>query len=115
MVRKLLHLEGLAVFIASLYFYNLTQGNWWMFILLVLTPDISMIGYLKNKRLGASIYNIFHTYTLAILLLFIGTLSDTQFITELGIIFTAHIGMDRFFGYGLKYPTNFKDTHLQKA
>jgi hypothetical protein len=28
------------------------------------------------------------------------------------LIWTAHIAMDRALGYGLKYPTAFKSTHL---
>jgi Domain of unknown function (DUF4260) len=31
------------------------------------------------------------------------------------LIWFAHIGMDRTVGYGLKYPTSFKDTHLQRV
>ncbi|PHB05583.1 DUF4260 family protein, partial [Bacillus pseudomycoides] len=31
-----------------------------------------------------------------------------------GLIWTAHIGMDRMLGYGLKYETDFKDTHIQR-
>lgn len=27
----------------------------------------------------------------------------------------VHIGFDRALGYGLKYPTGFKDTHLQRV
>ena len=34
---------------------------------------------------------------------------------KLGLIWLAHIGMDRAIGYGLKYPTNHKDTHLQRV
>jgi len=29
------------------------------------------------------------------------------------LIWLAHIGIDRALGYGLKYPTFFRDTHLQ--
>ena len=32
-----------------------------------------------------------------------------------GAILLAHVGMDRALGYGLKYPTHFKDTHLQRV
>ncbi|AIM07305.1 hypothetical protein BAHan_3779 [Bacillus anthracis] len=32
----------------------------------------------------------------------------------IGLIWTAHIGMDRMFGYGLKYETEFKGTHIQR-
>jgi hypothetical protein len=30
----------------------------------------------------------------------------------LALIWFAHIGFDRLLGFGLKYPTRFKDTHL---
>jgi Domain of unknown function (DUF4260) len=30
----------------------------------------------------------------------------------LSLIWIAHIGLDRMLGFGLKYPTRFKDTHL---
>lgn len=115
MVKKLLHLEGLAVLIASLYFYYLTNGNWWLFALLLLTPDLSMIGYLKNKKFGAITYNLSHNYVLALLLVLQGFVLQNLLITQLGLILAAHVGMDRMLGFGLKYPSNFKDTHLQKV
>jgi hypothetical protein len=31
------------------------------------------------------------------------------------LIWIAHIGVDRALGYGLKYPSSFKDTHLQRV
>jgi hypothetical protein len=31
-----------------------------------------------------------------------------------GLIWTAHIGVDRLLGFGLKYPTRFHDTHIQR-
>ncbi|RKQ33951.1 DUF4260 family protein [Oceanobacillus halophilus] len=37
-----------------------------------------------------------------------------QFLIIVGLIWTAHIGMDRMIGFGLKYPTAFKDTHIQR-
>jgi hypothetical protein len=30
----------------------------------------------------------------------------------LALIWVAHIGFDRMLGFGLKYPSRFKDTHL---
>ena len=32
-----------------------------------------------------------------------------------GLVWLAHIGIDRALGYGLKYPTHFEDTHLQRV
>ena len=33
---------------------------------------------------------------------------------DLPVIWIAHIGFDRLLGYGLKYPSDFKDTHLRR-
>ena len=114
MVKKILHGEGFVFFLSALFLYSQLHGNWFLFIVLLFIPDISMVGYLRNKRLGAFFYNVVHNYMLPILLIAGGALLKNSFIMQLGIILFAHVGLDRFLGYGLKYPTNFKDTHLQK-
>lgn len=116
MVKWLLHAEGLALFAFALFLYQTFEGNWWLFLLLLFTPDISMLGYIKDKKLGATLYNLMHNYVLAFILLAVGYwgFPDTL-ILYVGIILLAHVGLDRSLGYGLKYPTNFKDTHLQKV
>jgi len=114
-VKKLLHLEGLAVFVAALYFYYYTNGNWWFFAVLILFPDVSMIGYLINKKLGAMTYNLVHNYLLAMALIFISLISQNIIFIHLGLILAAHVGMDRMLGFGLKYPYKFKETHMQKV
>ncbi|EKD65363.1 MAG: hypothetical protein ACD_50C00112G0007 [uncultured bacterium] len=113
MVKNIVRLEGLFVFLAALYFYFLSNGNWLLFVILFLIPDLSMTGYLKDKKLGATIYNFVHNYILATLLIFVGILFQ-DILLYLGVILIAHVGIDRFFGFGLKYPTNFKDTHIHK-
>ncbi len=35
-------------------------------------------------------------------------------VLPLALILFAHIGIDRLLGFGLKYPSGFKDTHLQR-
>jgi hypothetical protein len=42
-------------------------------------------------------------------------LADSSLATKLALIWLTHIGLDRALGYGLKYPTHFKDTHLQRV
>jgi hypothetical protein len=37
-----------------------------LFLVLLFTPDISMIGYLKDKKLGAIFYNLGHNLILPI-------------------------------------------------
>lgn len=74
-----------------------------------------MIGYIKNKKIGAFIYNFVHNYVLALLCIFLGyILLKNTIVTLIGIILFAHVSIDRFLGYGLKYSTSFKETHLQK-
>lgn len=115
MVRILLRLEGLAILIASVYLYSLTEASWLLFALLLFTPDLSMIGYLKDKKIGATIYNLVHNVALGVLVIFLGVLMNIPVLIPIGLILAAHVGMDRAMGYGLKYPTSFKDTHMQKV
>ncbi|MEH6944297.1 DUF4260 domain-containing protein [Bacillus sp. JJ722] len=114
MVRLLLHLEGVFVFLLSVYFYSQNNFSWILFFVLLLSPDLSMLGYLVNNKIGSICYNLFHTYILAIFLIFIGVIWSIDLVLALGFILAAHIGMDRTVGYGLKYQNEFKDTHLNR-
>jgi Domain of unknown function (DUF4260) len=113
--KLLLHIEGLAVFALSLYFYGYNQFSWLLFLVLLLAPDISMLGYLINNKIGARLYNVFHTYTIVIIVIFWGLLLENQTALAIGIIWSAHIGMDRMVGYGLKYQNDFKDNHMKRV
>lgn len=115
MNKMMLHIEGLAVFVLSIYLYSYNEYSWWMFLILLFAPDISMIGYMFNNNVGAKCYNIFHTYSVSIMIVIVGLLLTNQFVLAVGLIWSAHIGMDRALGYGLKYSTNFKDTHLNRV
>lgn len=110
--RTLLHLEGAAVLIVSLFTYQWSHGSWLYFALLFLVPDLSMLGYAANVRVGAAAYNAVHTYILPLALAGYSVASNRLAIFSLSLIWIAHIGLDRMLGYGLKYPTRFKDTHL---
>jgi|SRR5690625_4446463 hypothetical protein len=114
MPKVFIHVEGLIVLLLSIYVYSLTDFGWLLFILLLLTPDISMLGYLSNNRIGAIIYNLFHTYTSPAVVIAISLLFSIPILLAIGLIWMAHIGMDRTAGFGLKYYTNFKDNHLQR-
>ena len=112
--KLLLHAEGFMVLVVSIYFYAVNGFSWLLFFLLLFIPDLWMIGYAFNRKVGAIIYNIVHTYVFSILLILIGLIFSNDMFLTIGLISVAHIGMDRTFGYGLKYPTDFKDTHLQR-
>lgn len=115
MPHILLRLEGTAVFAATLIAYGQNEFSWWMFILLLLTPDLAALGYLHSEAIGSLCYNIAHTYVLPIALGLFALLLNFELGFQLAIIWLAHIGLDRMVGYGLKYPNGFKQTHFNKV
>jgi len=113
--KRLLHIEGLTLLIASSFTYFYFDGSIWMFVVLLLVPDIGILGYAtKNNRVGSYIYNVFHTYSFPTALGAFTFFFGPKILVLISLIWLAHIGMDRLFGYGLKYETHFKDTHLQR-
>jgi hypothetical protein len=112
--RRLIHLEGLAVLAGSLALYFDARYGWLALVVLFLAPDLSMLGYLGGPRIGAVTYDVVHTYVGPVALGAYGVLGDSDAAVQVALIWLAHIGMDRLLGYGLKYPTGFKDTHLQR-
>ncbi len=75
-------------------------------------PDITILGYGINPKVGAFIYNIGHSYSLPLFLGTLGLLRQDLNISIMALIWLAHIGMDRMCGFGLKYSDEFKHTHL---
>ncbi len=112
--KLLLHIEGGIVLLAACVLYQHLNARWLWFAVLFLVPDISMLGYLVDKKAGAMAYNFVHTYTVPIALLLALWLSGQVSYVWVVLIWVAHIGFDRLLGYGLKYETAFKDTHLNR-
>lgn len=110
--RLLLRVEGLVVLILSCVAYGSTGASWLLFAAMLLLPDVAIVGYAVNARAGAIAYNAVHTYLAPGVLVMLGVALGTQSIWPVCLIWTAHIGMDRALGYGLKYGTAFGDTHL---
>jgi len=111
----LLRLEGLAVLMGALVLYFDSGFGWLLLLLLVLAPDLSMLGYLAGPAVGAASYDAVHTYAVPTALAVAGVLGESDTAVQIALIWFAHIGVDRFLGYGLKYPSSFKDTHLQRV
>jgi hypothetical protein len=110
----LLRVEGATMLAGSVLLYWTGGGSWWLFALLLLAPDLSMLGYLAGPRVGAVVYNAFHSYPLPAALGLVGLFVGAPLAVSVALVWFAHIGMDRLMGYGLKYSTGFKDTHLQR-
>ncbi len=115
MPNFLLRLEGLTVLVAAVVAYAHQGGSVWLFLALLLAPDLAMIGYARNVRVGSMVYNAVHVYTLPALLAGLALILNVPTLLLIALIWLAHIGMDRVAGYGLKYPTEFKDTHMQRV
>jgi hypothetical protein len=104
--------EAVALFVTGVLLYLQLNGNPWLLLPLLLVPDLSMIGYLGGPRVGAVAYNLAHNLVTALLALGIGWVAPIAPLALAGAILLAHVGMDRSLGYGLKLPTDFRDTHL---
>lgn len=115
-VSQVLRAEGALVAAAAIGAYVLRDASLLVFVAAILLPDLSMAGYLHSSRVGALTYNAVHTYVGPAALLAAGFLSATPLAVDLGLIWTAHIGVDRLFGFGLKFgDREFGDTHLQQV
>ena len=113
--RWLLHVEGAATLGLSLFFYARGHFGWGLYALLFFAPDLSMLGYLANARVGSALYNLIHTSTIPLCGLLVGIAVPEPRLVPFLLIWISHIGLDRMLGYGLKYPTQFRDTHLQRV
>ncbi|MBW1657267.1 DUF4260 domain-containing protein [Flavobacterium quisquiliarum] len=111
-MKTVLKLEEAALFILGIFLFNQLKYNWWWFLVLLLAPDLSMIGYIFGNKIGALAYNLFHHKGIALLIYAIGCYLSMESIQLTGIILFSHSAMDRIFGYGLKYEKGFKYTHL---
>lgn len=123
-MKTLLNLEESAQFVFCAFVLLVMDVPWWVFTLLLIGPDVGMLGYLINTRVGALTYNIVHHKGMAILVGALGVLAgsisvhaaemrdldDVLYIS--GLILYGHASMDRIFGYGLKFGDNFHHTHL---
>jgi hypothetical protein len=113
--RLLLRAEGLAVLAGAIALYFHLDFGWVLLVVLALAPDLSAIGYLASPRAGATAYDLAHTEVWPVALAIAGVFGGVDGLVQVALIWLAHIGADRFLGYGLKYPTSFKDTHLQRV
>lgn len=111
-VRALLRVEGLCILLISVLAYARLGSGWSTFAWFFLAPDLSFLAYLAGARVGAFAYNLAHSLALPLVLLSAGLFWSEPLAITAGLIWTAHIGLDRVLGYGLKYTAGFGFTHL---
>lgn len=111
-MKSLLKLEELFLFGLALFLFSGLEYGWGWFALLFFAPDLSMLGYLANPRLGAWTYNLIHHKGLSAALYVLGYLLATPWLMFAGTILLGHSSLDRVLGYGLKHEDAFQNTHL---
>jgi hypothetical protein len=111
-LNRVIRFEWMLVAAVATALFALIKGSWALFALLVLAPDLSMLGYLAGPRVGAAAYNLFHILLWPALLALAGLSAGNMLAVEIGLIWLVHISADRALGYGLKLPSGFQDTHL---
>lgn len=111
-VRRWLRAEGFVAFLGGTVLWLLLNQPLPLFLVLLLVPDVSMVGYLRGPHAGAITYNLVHNFATAGGVLLLGLVAQSGLVILAGAVLLAHVGIDRTLGYGLKYPTAFQDTHL---
>lgn len=111
----LLRLEGLVLLIAALAVYFMQGLSWIALVALIAVPDLAILAYALNKRVGALAYNTVHNYALPLALGLLALYAEWSVGWQVALIWVAHISVDRVLGFGLKYTTGFKDTHLNRV
>jgi Domain of unknown function (DUF4260) len=111
----LLRVEGLITLAAAIAAYRALGGTWGVFALCFLLPDLSMLGYLVNPKVGAYAYNAGHSLVLPALLAGAALGLGSVAVGLAALIWVAHIGFDRALGYGLKETSSFFETHLGRV
>lgn len=111
-MKWLLKAEELVMLLLSIFLLWNSDADWYWYVLVLLGPDISMLGYLVNDKVGAALYNLFHHKGLAILLFMVGMYLSLDLLLRIGVVLFGHASLDRMAGYGLKYNKGFAFTHL---
>lgn len=111
-MNVLLKLEEGAIFLFCIFLFGRLDFAWWWFPALLLLPDIGMLGYVINNKIGAFTYNLTHHRLVAILVALYAIAYGDEYWKLIAIILFAHISFDRTLGYGLKYSDGFQHTHL---
>jgi hypothetical protein len=74
----LLRAEGAAAALLAGTANHQMGGGWGLFALLLLAPDLAMLGYLAGPRAGAACYNLLHTTLLPVALGTLGWLGGSD-------------------------------------
>ena len=98
-MKFVIQLEEVAMLAISIYTLYFLNADWWIYLLLLFGPDISMLGYLAGNKAGAISYNLFHHKAIAIAIFLTGFISQAYWLELTGSILFGHSSLDRMLGY----------------
>jgi hypothetical protein len=61
MPQLILRLEAFCLLAGACWAFQFQHASWVLFAVLFFAPDLSMLGYLVNPKIGAAAYNAAHT------------------------------------------------------
>ncbi len=65
----LIRLEGTSMLVLSSFYLSYLLGfEWWVFVLFLFAPEISMLAYFLGNKTGAAVYNFFHYNFFAVII-----------------------------------------------
>ena len=111
-IKRILQLEELLLFILAIWAYQYLPYAWYWFLIMLLVPDVSLMGYLGGNDLGKNLYNLFHNRFLVVLIGLLGWKLDNSMLQFWAVVFFAHIALDRALGMGLKLNGGVHYTHM---
>lgn len=111
-MKSILRWEEVGQFVLSIILFQQLDFAWWTYPAFFFAPDVSMLGYAVNTRIGAFTYNVFHHKFIALMIWGVGNLLHVELLQLAGLILFGHAAFDRILGYGLKYNDSFQSTHL---
>lgn len=110
--KLFLRAEGLGIAALAITALYVLEAPLWLVVVVALAPDLGMVGYLLNPKVGAGTYNLVHWYPVPLTVAGAGVLGGVEPAVWAGLVWVGHIGADRALGYGLKHPDAFDHTHL---
>ena len=96
-MRSVIKLENTFIFIITIAVYVKLEFSIWLFLLLLLVPDIFMLGYVINRKTGSYVYNIGHTYITPIIIALLYLYIDERLLLQISLIWLAHIKAKHLF------------------
>ena len=114
-MKTLVKTEEFAFVALSIYLFSRLPYAWWVFPLFFFTPDISLIGNLAGKRIGALSYNLIHHKAIALAAYILGGLLGIPLLSLVGVLLLGHASFDRVLGLGFQEAESHAQPSLQST